>query len=98
MRSTPEFTADASLYGSRGRYAAEGSGQVETVVVPAQPYSLGAFGGGPRFVWSGEGCPPGERLVCVGGEVRLKYCGDHPCGYETAPVHCECQPAFRVVS
>jgi hypothetical protein len=97
MRPTPTFTADASVYESRGRYAAERSGRLEPVILPAQRYSLSA-GEGPRFVWSGGACPPGERFVCVGPTVRVKLCGGHPCGWETVPGHCECWPDFHVIS
>jgi len=75
MRQAPGFTADSSVYGNQGHYAAKGSAQLETVVVPAQSsYSLSSFGRGPRFVWSGEGCPRGQRLVCVGPELQDRYC------------------------
>lgn len=101
MRQTPGFAADATLHSHRNQYAGKASGQVETDVAPAQMYSLSA-GQGPRYVWSSEGCPPGQRLVYTDPQVLPKYCEWNgrlfQCGLQVVPGHWDCQPAIRVLS
>jgi hypothetical protein len=101
IRQTPGFTADSSLDASRGHYAAEASGKLETVLAPAQLGLLSRLSW-PRYVWDNEGCPPGQRRVFIEGYHRY-WCWDdvnmrsYPCD-EFVPARWECWPNFHVVS